>query len=73
MLIRLSEIPRRERHLLYSSDPRLDGRPRRRRRRFRHRAAINRSLATVGEQVDLLMPIPVAAGLNAAGDAMGLA
>ena len=73
MLISLSEVPRRERHLLYCSDPRIDGRPRKRRRRFRHRAAINRSIAFLGEKVDPLLTTPVAAGFDAAGNTVGVA
>jgi len=73
MLISLSEVPRRERHLLYCSDPRIEGRPRKRRRRLRHRAALNRSIAPLGERIDLLLPIPAAAGFDAAGNALGSA
>ena len=41
MLICLRDVPQSERHLLFCTDPRLEGLPRRRRHRARRRSRVN--------------------------------
>ena len=57
MFIQLRDIPQYERHLLFCTDPRLDGRPRNRRRRARRRARVSGPPAALKDN----LPLPVAA------------
>ena len=72
MVVQFHVVPTHERHLLFSSDPRLaarssapmeDG----------QLEAINRVLAVHGEAVDELIPIKLAVGFGTASPVIGVA
>ena len=59
MIIRLKDVPRDERHLLYCTNLFAPRKQRRRRRRFVR--AMNRSLRVHGESIDqqTVVPVPI--------------
>ena len=73
MLICLRDVPKTERHLLFCTDPRLDGRPRKRRRRGRRRVRVGSPLSAQQQTADRVMTVPVATGFDAAAMTVGVA
>ena len=67
MIIRLKDVQRDERHLLFCSN--LFAPPKRRRRRSRFVGAMNRSLRIHGESIDQQTVVPVPIGWGPAGAA----
>ncbi|RMF80071.1 MAG: hypothetical protein D6744_08540 [Planctomycetota bacterium] len=77
VLICLRDVPQSERHLLFCTDPRLDGRPRRRRQRAGRGSRVKHGAhaPVITPKCDLAFEhrivVPLAAGFDAAGTGPG--
>ena len=73
MVLSIHDVPPYERHLLFSTDPRLAAHAARLSAEEDELAAVDRSLAIHGEAVDELIAIPVCNGLGTGRPAVGVA
>ena len=73
MVLSIHDVPPYERHLLFSTDPRLSLGPAPLPAEEDELAPVNRSLAIHGECVDELIPLPVAGGFAPGRPIVGVA